>query len=297
MLFGPQVLNRTADAYKKIRNTARYLLMNLSDFDPDKDALPVDQLLDIDRWAVDRAGQAFQRCAQAYGDYEFHVIYHRIVELCTVDLSATYIDVSKDNIYIEAPASKARRSAQTAMYKILQGLVAILAPIVPFTAEEIYEAMPGKKEKSIHLTDFPTFEGMALDQKRRDTWERILQLREEVNRVIEPARKAKQIGQSLEADITLYTDFAPEALLEEVNVDLAKVFIVSHIDFKPLSQFNGTVIELKGVGKVGIAMSPARGKKCGRCWNYREDVAEEGKLCARCDGIVAALAPIEVPTA
>jgi len=297
MVFGPQVLNRTADAYKKIRNTARFLLANLNDFDPVKDALPVDQLLDVDRWALDRANRAFERCRQGYDDYEFHVVYHRVLDLCTVDLSATYIDVSKDTMYIEAPTSPARRSAQTAMYHILRGLVGIVAPVLSFTADEIYEVMPGPKEKSVHLTDFVRLEGTALSENANAAWDRLLQLREEVNKVIEPARAAKQIGQSLEADITLYGDFSPQALLGDLNVDLAKVFIVSHVDFKTLSQFSGDRVEIKGVGPVGIAMSPARGKKCGRCWNYREEVAQDGQLCARCDTIVAGLAPLEVPTA
>jgi isoleucyl-tRNA synthetase len=205
--------------------------------------------------------------------------------------------MSKDTIYIEAPASRARRSAQTAMYEILRGLVATIAPILSFTAEEIYESMPGEKEKSVHLTEFPKAEGWPLADERLETWERILQLREEVNKVIEPARAAKQIGQSLEADITIYGDFGPEAVLGDVKTDLAKAFIVSHVDFKPLAEFGGTPLEIKGLGKLGIAMSPARGRKCGRCWNYREEVAEEGRLCARCQAILDTLAPPDVATA
>jgi isoleucyl-tRNA synthetase len=297
MAFGPGVLTRAAESYKKIRNTARYLLANLNDFDPEKDGLETDQLLDIDRWVLDRAQRAYQRCREAYDVYEFHVVYRQIQELCTVDLSATYLDIAKDTIYIEAPASRARRSAQTAMFEILRGLVAAVAPILSFTADEIYEAMPGRKERSVHLTEFPKAEGGLLAGERVESWERILKLREEVNKVIEPARAAKQIGQSLEADITLYGDFGSEALLGGVQTDLAKVFIVSHVDFKPLAEFSASPLEIKGLGKVGIAMSPARGRKCGRCWNYREEVAEDGRLCARCDAIVAGLAPQEVPTA
>ncbi len=297
MVFGPQVMNRTAEAYKKIRNTARYLLSNLSDFDPAKDALPMDQLLDMDRWAVDRASRTFERCIQSYREYEYHVVYHRILDLCTVDLSATYMDVSKDTVYIESPASHARRSAQTAMYHILRGMVGIIAPVLSFTAEEIYEAMPGEKQKSVHLTDFVRLEGTSLSESSNSAWDRILQLREEVNKVIEPARRAKEIGQSLEADIILYADFAPEALLGDLKVDLARLFIVSHVDFKPLSLFSGDRIEIKDIGPVGIQMFHARGKKCGRCWNYREEVAEEGQLCTRCESIVDGLVVLEAPTA
>ena len=160
-----------------------------------------------------------------------------------------------------------------------------IAPILSFTAEEIYEAMPGVKEKSVHLTELPRIE-IALSDSQRAAWDRILQLRDEVTKVIEPARAAKQIGQSLEADITIFGDFSPEAILGDVNVDLAKIFIVSHVNFRPLSEFTGETIEVKGLGKVGIGMSKARGKKCGRCWNYREEVAEDGGLCARCQAIL-----------
>ena len=295
MLFGPQILTRVGEAYRKIRNTARFLLANLNDFDPQNDAVPLDQLHDVDRWALDRAANAFNRARQAYESYEFHLVYHRILELCTVDLSAIYIDVSKDNIYIESPPARARRSAQTAMYEILRGLTATIAPILSFTAEEIYEAMPGVKERSVHLTEFSRLEETLSDDTRA-AWDRILQLRDEVTKVIEPARAAKQIGQSLEADIVLYGDFSPEALLGPVNVNLAKMFIVSHVDFKPLKDFSGQTVEIKGIGNVGIALAKARGRKCGRCWNYREEVLEDGMPCARCQAILDTLAIPDEPT-
>ncbi len=282
--FGPQLMTRIGDAYRKIRNTARYLLSNLNDFDPASNALPLDQLQPIDRWIVARATNIFERCRKAYDEYQFHVVYHRILELCTVDLSQVYLDISKDTMYIEAPDSPLRRSAQTAMHLILQGIVAYMAPIMSFTADEIHEAMPGAKAKSVHLIDFPAFEAMTEDT----SWNPLFRLREEVLKVLETARNAKQIGQSLEADIVLTTDATFPA-----GVDLAKVFIVSHVDIEP-----GTGdLEIEGLGKVSIAMKPARGKKCGRCWNYREEVANDGELCARCTEIVAGLSPGETPTA
>ena len=170
-----------------------------------------------------------------------------------------------------------------------------MAPILSFTAEEIYEAMPGVREKSVHLTDLPRLD-VALSDGSREAWDRILQLRDEVTKVIEPARAAKQIGQSLEADINIYGDFPPDTILGDVNVDLAKIFIVSHVNFRPLVEFGGEPIEVKGLGKVGIAMVPARGKKCGRCWNYREEVMDEGYPCARCQAILDQLAPPDEPT-
>jgi isoleucyl-tRNA synthetase len=283
--FGPQLLTRIGETYRKIRNTARYLLANLSDFDP-ANAVPVEQLQPIDRWILGRAVSVFERCKQAYDEYQFHVVYHRILELCTVDLSQVYLDISKDTVYIEEPDSPLRRSAQTAMDLILRGLVAYMAPIMSFTADEIYEALPGSKAKSVHVTDFPKYAAMPEDA----SWDALFRLREEVTKVLENARAAKQIGQSLEADIVLYTDAKFPA-----GVDLSKVFIVSHVDIRPAAEASGEVVEIEGLGKVGIGMTPARGKKCGRCWNYREEVANDGELCARCTEIVAVLSG-ETPT-
>lgn len=287
MMFGPQIMTRTAEAYRKIRNTARYLLANLSDFDPSTDAVPFDQLLDVDRWALARAADVFDRCRRAYEEYELHVVYHRILDLCTVDLSAIYIDVAKDTIYCDAPGSRSRRSAQTAMYEILRGLASVIAPLLSFTADEIYESIPGAKLPSVHLTELPRITAPAVDTK---LWDRIFQLRDAVSKVLERAREQKQIGKSLEADITLHGNVDCGA------IDLAQIFIVSHVDVKPADDSLADFVEVEGFGRVGISMSPARGKKCGRCWQYRDEVANEGELCGRCQGVVDSLAPAEVPT-
>jgi isoleucyl-tRNA synthetase len=291
MMWGQQVMDRTADGYKKIRNTARYLLANLSDFHPAKDALPLDQLLPADRWIVDRANRTVERCRQAYDEYEFHIVYHRVLELCTVQLSSIYLDLSKDTMYCDAPASRSRRSGQTAMYEVLRGLVSVLAPILSFTADEIYEAMPGEKEASVHLTQFPKLEPL-LSAEEVTRWTRVLRLRDAVLAVLEQARATKQIGQSLEADVVLYGD------LEAFDVDLAKLFIVSHVDLKSADSASAEIesVDIEGIGRVGIAWTPARGHKCGRCWNYREEVATDGDLCARCQEVVDELAPSETPT-
>ncbi|HEX2835371.1 MAG TPA: isoleucine--tRNA ligase [Thermoanaerobaculia bacterium] len=288
--FGPQILARTADGYRKIRNTARFLLANLSDFEPSKDAVPTEELLPVDRWMLDRAARAVDRCVQAYQDYEFHVVYHRILELCTVDLSAIYLDASKDTMYCDAPASRERRSAQTAMYHALRGITAVMAPILTFTADEIYESIPGEKTQSVHLIDFPKL-ASTLGAEDDAKWSRVLRLRDAVLAVLERARAAKQIGQSLEADITLYGNVEP------IGVDLAKLFIVSHVDIQPADATIADSVEIEGLGRIGIAWSNARGGKCGRCWQYREEVTAEGGLCARCQKVVDELAPPETPTA
>jgi isoleucyl-tRNA synthetase len=291
--FGPELIGRVAESYRKIRNTARFLLANLHDFEPEREALPLDQLLDTDTWALARAAEAFARCRRAYDEYEFHLVYHRILELCTVDLSAVYIDVAKDTIYCDGPDSRSRRSAQTAMYEILRGIAGTIAPVLSFTAEEIYEAMPGAKAASVHLTDFPAIGAPAIDAA---AWERIFRLREVASAVLERARNAKQIGKALEADITLHTAATPEALLGSLQVDLSMIFLTSHVDFKPADDSLTDFVEFEDLGRVAVSMSPARGRKCGRCWLYREEVAGDGELCARCQSVVDGLAPEEMPT-
>ena len=277
MLFGPQIMTRVSEAYRKIRNTARYLLSNLYDFDPARDALPYEKLLPVDRWILDRASRAVERCRQAYDEFEYHVVYHRVLELCTVDLSAIYLDASKDTMYCDAPDSRERRSAQTAMYHALRGITGVIAPILSFTAEEIHDAMPGEKPASVHLTDMPKLD-MRLPDAEAAKWDEILRLRELVLAVLERARAAKEIGQSLEADITIHGN------VDHGSIDLAKLFIVSHVDIQPSDELR-------------ISWSPARGKKCGRCWQYRVEVVEDGGLCARCQKVVDELAPADVPTA
>jgi isoleucyl-tRNA synthetase len=287
--FGPQILARASDGYRKIRNTARYLLANLSDFDPATDAVPIDQLLPLDRWILDRASRVVARCRQAYEEYEFHAVYHRVLELCTTDLSAIYLDASKDTMYCDAPASRERRSGQTAMYQVLRGITTVMAPILTFTADEIYEAMPGEKEASVHLAEIPKLDA-PLSSEENAAWSRLLRLRDGVLVVLERARAAKQIGQSLEADITLHGN------VENFGVNLATLFIVSHVDVKPGDDTVADFVELEGSGRIGISWTPARGKKCGRCWTYREEVANDGELCDRCQGVVDQLAVPEQPT-
>jgi len=293
--FGPQLVARAAETYTKFRNTARWLLGNLNNFDPTTDAISTNELEDIDKWALDTAARAFARCREAYESYEFHIVYHRMLSLCTVDLSAVYVDVSKDTMYCEALTSKKRRSAQTAMFHIVHGLAAIMAPIIPFTADEIYEAMPGAKSATVHTTLFPDL-APPLNDAQVMAWDRLIALRDAVNKALEVARNAKQIGKSLEADITLHTDVPEDDIFGNMEVDLAQLFIVSHVDIKPLAGFNGPTVDVRGLGNIGIEMTPARGTKCGRCWQYREEVKEEGGLCARCEEVVAGMALPEAPT-
>jgi isoleucyl-tRNA synthetase len=289
--LGNEIISRIAEAYRKIRNTARFLLANLSDFDPATDAVPLEKMGDLDRWALAAANVKFARCRKAYEEYEFHTVYHRMLELCTVDLSAIYLDVLKDTLYVEAPDSRKRRSAQTAIHAILKGLTTTLAPIIPYTADEIYEVIPGRTESSVHLASFPE-DAFALSDDALRAWNRIFTLREAVSKVLEQARGTGQIGQSLEADVILTSETPLASLAGGLDVDLAKIFIVSHVDFEQRAPDGDDVADIEGAGRVGIRMQRARGGKCARCWNYLEEVAGERQICDRCEGVVSTLTTV-----
>ncbi|MBW3566229.1 MAG: isoleucine--tRNA ligase [Acidobacteria bacterium] len=279
--LGKEILSRISESYRKIRNTARFLIANIEDFDPARDAVPIDELEPLDRWILDRTHQTFQRSRVAYENFEFHAVYHRILDLCTVDLSAVYSDVVKDRLYVEAADSKTRRAAQTAMYEIVRGLASMIAPILAFTADEIYESLTGSDEESVHLTSFPDLSRFALSSDQRRTWERLFDLREAVQKVLEGARGRREIGQSLEADIELRgTD--PGELAAASGVDLAKLFIVSHVE----------IVSPDAGDEPEIGMKNARGSRCDRCWHYREQIRSEDGLCERCSEIVDSLTPV-----
>jgi isoleucyl-tRNA synthetase len=288
MSIGSEIISRIAEAYRKIRNTARFLLANLSDFDPTTQKVPAEALDPLDRWALATAAETFARCRRAYEELEFHTVYHRILDLCTVDLSATYLDILKDRLYTEALDSPRRRSAQTAMYAILESLTAYIAPILSFTADEIYELTPGPRKESVHLVEFPTLD-FSLPESEKTTWKRVFALREAASKVLERARAAQQIGQSLEADIVI-SGVDAKSVLGNLDIDLSKMLIVSHVDFEPGVDESAEKVEIENLGTIGIRMQTARGSKCGRCWNYREEVSESKLLCDRCAAVVSSLA-------
>ncbi len=289
MAISREILSRIAEAYRKIRNTARFLLANLYDFDPERDGVALDQLEEIDRWILDRAQQTFERCRQAYEEFEFHTVYHRVLDFCTVDVSAIYVDVAKDRLYVEGADSPSRRAAQTALHRIGEGLASIIAPVMAFTADEIYENLPGERRESVHLTRFPSMDPLLTDAER-ERWERLFALREAVSKVLEKGRAAGTIGGSLEAAVTLTGSFDLEKLLGGLRIDLADLFIVSHVGTAPEStQSEIEPLTFEGIGSIGVLMNEAGGRKCGRCWHYREEVAEDGELCDRCRAIVGTI--------
>ncbi len=279
------ILKQLSDAYRRIRNTSRFLLGNLSDFSPLTDALPYDELLEIDRFALHKLQDLIKRALEAYDTYEFHVIYHRLYNYCTVDLSSFYLDILKDRLYTSPPASRKRRSAQTAMYTILDAIVRIMAPIMPFTAEEIWKHMPSYADKaeSIHLVLFPQADDKLQDVALAKKWETLIDVRAEVTKALEQARVDKVIGHSLDSAVTLGLGNDLYAVLADFAEDLRSILIVSEAKMVK-GEIDGayTSREMEG---VWVAVAPAGGEKCQRCWVYDDSVgkdADHPTICERC---------------
>jgi isoleucyl-tRNA synthetase len=287
-----EILSRLSDAYRRIRNTCRFLLGNLHDFDPQKDFVPDSGLQDLDRWVLLRLQKLTSRLREAYENFEFHVVFHGIHNFCSVDLSALYLDILKDRLYTSPANSPQRRAAQTALYKVLDALVRLMAVILSFTAEEVWQHIPGAKEqgKSVHLTLFPGVESRYFDAKLEERFELLLKVRAEVSRVLESARKDKLIGNSLEAAVTLSGTGKILSFLQENEATLKELFIVSQVllsaNAAPGAQPSK---EMEG---LYILVSRAGGQKCPRCWVYDPKVGEGNgysPVCPRCEDALAAI--------
>jgi isoleucyl-tRNA synthetase len=287
----PSILKQTTEAYRKIRNTCRFLLGNLYDFDPAKDRANDDQLLEIDRWAMMRLQKLVQKVTGSYRDYEYHVVYHAIHGFCTIDMSSLYLDIIKDRLYTMPAASNERRAAQTVMYETLSVLVRLLVPVLSFTTEEIWRHMPGDRGGlvSVQLADMPEANEKYIDDELEQKWERLLAVRGEVTKVLEAARRDKVIGNSLEAAVDLFAGKDLYIFLENLMVDLANVFIVSQVTLAKLEYAPATAQGSDTMPELGILVRPAGGEKCERCWMYNEGVgadAEHQTLCPRCAAVI-----------
>src|SRR5262245_29980271 len=287
-----EILARCAEAYRKIRNTARYLISNLYDFDPARDAVTGAGLQPLDAWALHETRTAMGRVREAYERYDFHVVYHQLVNFSATTLSAFYLDILKDRLYASAAGSPERRSAQTAMNRIVRALTAAAAPILPFTAEEIWSALPGKKEESVHLARFDALEDFATEKTPGAAWERLTKLREEASVILEEARRQKLIGSSLEGAIALTANEALEADRIEAGArgaDLADLFIVSETLEGPEAPKDLEWRDSQAYPGLKIAFVKARGRRCERCWKVKPEVEESG-LCARCRSVIGGAA-------
>jgi isoleucyl-tRNA synthetase len=290
--ISPQILEQLVESYRKIRNTCRYLLGNLADFDPAADRLPPAELEEIDRWALHRLQEVIGKITAAYRDYEFHLVIHTLNHFCAAELSAVYFDILKDRLYCDGKRSRIRRSAQTTLYDLLQAITRLMAPILTFTAEEVWLAMPETwrpeaERASVLLGRFPKPPDALKDDRLAARWDRLRLLRDEVAKALEAARQAKTIGSSLEAAVVLQVDLETRQLLASYEAHLPSFFIVS------------TVTLAAPVAKGGkdqpihVTVSRAPGAKCIRCWRYDAAVgqaADHPELCARCVPVVRELA-------
>ncbi len=284
------ILKQLSDAYRRIRNTCRFLLGNLDDFSPQTDALPYARMPEIDRFALHTLQKLMVRALKAYDAYEFHVIYHRLYNYCTVDLSAFYLDILKDRLYTSPPASDARRSAQTAMYAVLDAMTRIMAPIMPFTAEEIWQHMPALADKadSVHLAALPQPDDRLTDGALADRWQTLLSVRAEVTRALEQARADKVIGHSLDAAVTVGLADDLFATVAGYADDLRAILIVSRATLVK-GEIAGAYAGRETEG-VWIQVEPAGGDKCQRCWVHDDSVgtiADHPTICTRCQGALA----------
>jgi isoleucyl-tRNA synthetase len=289
--ISPAIMGQLVEAYRKIRNTCRFLLANLADFDPSHDAVALDRLYDIDRWALHRLALLISRVRAAYDAYEFHTVFHALNNFCAVDLSAVYLDILKDRLYTEGPASPARRAAQTALESIVSMLVRLMAPILSFTAEEIWTHLPATSRAvdSVHLSDFPQpSPGWILAPEHASRWERLFDVRSVVARALERARATKTIGSSLEARVTFYTDGPLHEALTRDAAELPGLLIVSAVTIEPFSR-RPTDADLLAPD-LAATVTRAPGAKCARCWVYRTDVGADRAhpdVCARCARVLA----------
>ena len=283
-----EILKRLVEAYRRIRNTSRFILGNLYDFNPATDAVPYGEMAEMDRWILHRLQEVIRRVREAYEQYQFHVVYYILYNFCTVDLSALYLDVLKDRLYTSKAASLSRRSAQTAVMEVLEAMVRLLAPILTFTAEEVWLALPAYpgKAESVHLTQFPEVNGALLQPELAEKWKTLIAVKGEAAKAIETARQNKVLGHSLDAAVAVAAPEKLRPLLETHMEDLRALLIVSDL----------CVVDEQGIGEAYrsaeipgllVGVSRAKGAKCNRCWNYSGTVganAEHPTLCARCLG-------------
>ncbi len=281
-----EILKRLMEAYRRIRNTSRFILGNMYDFKPDTDSIAYEQMLEMDQWALHRLQEVIKRVTEAYERYQFHVVFYTLYNYCTVDLSALYLDVLKDRLYTNKAASVARRSGQTAMFTILNAMTRLLTPILTFTAEEVWAALPAwpGKEESIHLAQFPQVDEKYFNADLGERWKTMIEAKSEIAKAVEQARKEKVIGHSLDARISIAAPDKMRALLETHPEELRALLIVSQLQIIDEKDIIKPYIseEIKG---LTVGVEKARGTKCERCWIYEESVgasAEHPTVCGRC---------------
>lgn len=280
------ILKQLAEAYRRIRNTARFILGNLADFDPDENEVPYEQLPELEQWILAQLARLSQRVRQAYDRYEFHTVYHSLHHFCAVDLGGFYLDVRKDSLYCDGQGASRRRAAQTAMYRILDELVQLMAPVLAFTAEEIWQGLGSRPCASVHIARWQPLPEEYSDSSLLERWRVLLDVRRTVSKALEEARTDKLIGSSNEAVVQLFVDEETKACLEPFEVLLPMLFIVSEVDIQPLG--SGAQGSVGNGSSVTAKVVRASADKCERCWRHSDTVnPDNGNLCARCFEVVS----------
>ena len=287
MSVSEEILKRMSESYRRMRNTVRFLLGNLAGFDPATDALPVAELVDLDRWALARAASLQEEVVEAYRKYEFHLIYQKVHNFCVVELGAFWLDILKDRLYTTPATGAARRSAQTAMYHIAEAMVRWLAPILSFTAEEIWKFLPGERDASVFFSTWWKLPAVAKDS--RVDWDTVIALKNDVSRELERLRAAGELGAPLEAAVDVYLDQAQHLHMAALGDELRFVLITSQARIRPAKERPANAVAAESVAKEGawISVAVEDSPKCARCWHRRKDVGSDPKhpeICARCVG-------------
>jgi isoleucyl-tRNA synthetase len=287
-----EILRRLVDAYRRIRNTCRYILGNLRDFDPAADMVDPKDMLPLDRYALDRLAEAHQTMQKAYEEFEFHKVYHTLHNLCATDLSAFYLDILKDRLYVSPTKGIERRSGQTAMYHILLVLLENMAPILSFTAEEVFSNMPETIRPDITTVfgfSFPEFEKGFMDEEETQLWDMLVDVRTEVTKAIEPMRQSKELGHSLDSHVTLYVKEDMREDLEKVSDYLRPFFIVSKVTLAAIEDAPENIFASQEIPDLKVAVTRAPGTKCARCWVYDENLGtnpDHPDACPRCTKVL-----------
>ncbi len=285
------IFKQLSESYRKIRNTARYILGNINDFDPNENMIAFENMTEIDKWALIKLNKLVKKVTESYDEYEFHTVYHAVHNFCVVDMSNFYLDVIKDRLYCEKTDSLLRRSAQSSMYLILDSLVKILTPILAFTSQEIFEMMPkleSHDERHILFNDFPKYNENLCDDELETKWQKIITIRDDIKKALEDARKNKIIGSSLDAKVTIYCNNEEYDFIKSIGEkEFAVILITSKVEIVKTSDTNKGI---KGEDTdIYIEVKKAEGEKCERCWIYDESVGQNHShptLCHRCAQVI-----------
>lgn len=286
MTVSDEILNRSADAYRRIRNTARFLLANLNGFDPKNDLVAVEDMVALDRWAVRRAAALQQEIIEAYEQYNFHIVTQKLMQFCSVELGSFYLDIIKDRQYTAKQEGHARRSCQSALFHIAEAMVRWIAPVLSFTADEVWQLLPGQRDAYVFTQEwYQGLQSITLDTDLSDAyWENLLTVRNEVNKVIEQARRDKRIGGSLEAEVTLFADATLTEQLTHIGDELRFVLLTSEAKVLPLVDATSDAVETE-LTSLKLVVNATTAEKCERCWHHREEVGTieaHPTLCHRC---------------